>query len=163
MKKYTYFLILVAQLWSVGLCAAAHRLEVSAAAEMRCADEVELKYVEENESVEFTLQKGAKIIGNVRSWLYPFCCDGIKTGTITLLSVDPEYRRKGYGSKLMQAALDDLRERGCGRIYLTAIPLDAGDEGYAETQMRLVRWYERFGFEVQEASRMVLDCVRKTA
>jgi ribosomal protein S18 acetylase RimI-like enzyme len=44
---------------------------------------------------------------------------GPKLGEIGIVSVDPEYQRRGIGSKLMRAALDFLKSRGVRKIWTT--------------------------------------------
>jgi ribosomal protein S18 acetylase RimI-like enzyme len=55
---------------------------------------------------------------------------------ITRLAVAPEYRHRGYGRRLMDAACDRARAMGLTEIGL----------GVAEANKRLKRWYEAQGF-----------------
>lgn len=52
------------------------------------------------------------------------------------IEVDPEWRNKGYGSRLMEFAL----KKASLPVYLLASSELGGDVD------RLVKWYKRFGF-----------------
>lgn len=52
------------------------------------------------------------------------------------IHVDPEYRDKGYGSRLLELALEKARFP----VYLLASTELGGDFD------RLTKWYKRFGF-----------------
>lgn len=74
--------------------------------------------------------------------------DEIETGkhvVIALVRVDEDSRSEGIGTKLMQAALDQIRADGYETVKLAAHPYD----GY-EYMDDLVRFYERLGFEADE-------------
>jgi ribosomal protein S18 acetylase RimI-like enzyme len=62
---------------------------------------------------------------------------------ITDLYVAPEHRRRGVGSRLMQAVLRTSRNRGVGGAVLEARPSDAGISAPALQAM-----YERMGFQM---------------
>ncbi|MDA8441598.1 MAG: GNAT family protein [Peptococcaceae bacterium] len=53
------------------------------------------------------------------------------------MSLLPEYREKGIGSRLLQAAIDWTRQHGMDKIYCSTF----------NTNHRAVRLYEKFGFE----------------
>lgn len=59
---------------------------------------------------------------------------------ITRLAVAPEYRHRGYGHRLMDAACDSARAMGLTEIGL----------GMTDANTRLKRWYEAQGFAAGE-------------
>ena len=59
---------------------------------------------------------------------------------ITRLAVLPEYRHRGYGRRLMDAACDKARARGLKEIGL----------GIMDANQALKRWYEAQGFVAGE-------------
>ncbi|HML48766.1 MAG TPA: GNAT family N-acetyltransferase [Clostridia bacterium] len=60
---------------------------------------------------------------------------------ITRLAVAPEYRHRGYGRRLMDAACDRARAMGLAEIGL----------GMADANKVLKRWYEAQGFVADES------------
>lgn len=74
-------------------------------------------------------------------------CDGPIVGYICLrrildechllnVTVRPDFRRRGIAARLLSAALDDLRDEGCGYLYLEV----------RASNLPARRLYERFGF-----------------
>ena len=66
-----------------------------------------------------------------RSGQYP------DAGEVISLYLLPEHMGKGYGRRLMQAMLDELRARGFGEVFLWVL----------EENERARRFYEKTGFE----------------
>ncbi len=62
------------------------------------------------------------LIGEIRSWEFHLP----PTGWITVLMVDPDYRRQGIGRRLLAEALDYFRERGL-RSVRTMVGWSDGD------------------------------------
>jgi ribosomal protein S18 acetylase RimI-like enzyme len=62
------------------------------------------------------------VIGEIRSWEFHLP----PTGWITVLMVDPDYRRQGIGRRLLAEALDYFRERGV-RSVRTMVGWSDGD------------------------------------
>ena len=58
------------------------------------------------------------------------------------LDVDAGHRRKGYGQAIMEAAMEECRQRGIGTMGLNVF-------GHNETARRL---YDRLGFTVASTS-----------
>lgn len=54
------------------------------------------------------------------------------------LAVHPDFRRQGVGTALMEEALNELKEKGCGFFYLEVRSSNSGAK----------KFYERFGFRV---------------
>lgn len=67
-----------------------------------------------------------------------------KVGYITGLVVPEEFRRHGYGSKIVEMILNEMRKRGVKTVILHAAP------SRNISQAALVSFYERLGFEVIE-------------
>ena len=57
-------------------------------------------------------------------------------GWIYYMAVDPEYRRQGIGSRMMQKAESELRERGCPKINLQV----------RNSNRAVISFYEHLGF-----------------
>jgi GNAT superfamily N-acetyltransferase len=62
------------------------------------------------------------------------------------LATLPQWRRRGVGKALLQAAVDCARREGCGKVTLEAYPHNAG----------AVALYKSFGFDAQARA-----CVRR--
>ncbi|AFL96031.1 GNAT family acetyltransferase 3 [Thermococcus cleftensis] len=58
-------------------------------------------------------------------WWVPEEIKGEKTGLIEFFMVDPEYRGRGYGSKLLEFAIERLRELGREAYVITFPELEA--------------------------------------
>lgn len=95
------------------------------------------RVIEEKLAVDdliFIAEEGEVILGACqagydghRGWLYG-------------VAVAPQQRRRGIGSRLVETALDALRQRGCGKVNLQ---IRAGNTGVAE-------FYRSLGFEVED-------------
>lgn len=76
--------------------------------------------------------------------------DGVPSGSVGILrnepnnsylmrlGVLPEYRNRGLGRRLVNFALDKLREEGTKTVEI----------GVISDQIELIEWYESFGFHV---------------
>jgi len=62
------------------------------------------------------------LVGEIRSWEFHLP----PTGWITVLMVDPAYRRRGIGRRLLAEALDYFRERGLRSVH-TMVGWSDGD------------------------------------
>ncbi|ALM74390.1 GNAT family N-acetyltransferase [Thermococcus barophilus] len=78
----------------------------------------------------YILKEGEKIVGTVALvynlkgkdvWWVPEDIKSEKTGLIEFFMVDPEYRGKGYGSKLLEFAVERLKELGKD-VYIITFP-----------------------------------------
>jgi GNAT superfamily N-acetyltransferase len=68
--------------------------------------------------------------------LYPL------VGFIDEISVQPDQRDQGTGSRLLAAAITKFRELGVAAVFLRAVPEKP------EWLIRLLRFYWRFGFDI---------------
>ena len=59
-------------------------------------------------------------------------------GWINYLAVDPRFRRRGIGRRLMEAAEDELRKAGCPKINLQV----------RESNNETITFYRRLGYTV---------------
>ncbi|WP_430515144.1 GNAT family N-acetyltransferase [Pyrococcus woesei] len=93
--------------------------------EFRLRDEFDELYV---------LRRDGKIIGTVALvynlkgkdiWWVPEEIKNEKTGLIEFFMVDPEYKGKGYGSKLLEFAVERLKELGKEAYVITFPKLEA--------------------------------------
>ncbi|MCO6042093.1 GNAT family N-acetyltransferase [Thermococcus alcaliphilus] len=94
--------------------------------EFRLRDEFDELYVLRNED--------GRLIGTValvynfegkEAWWVPEEIKGKKTGLIEFFMVDPAYKGKGYGSKLLEFAVERLRELGKEAYVITFPHLEA--------------------------------------
>jgi ribosomal protein S18 acetylase RimI-like enzyme len=75
--------------------------------------------------------------GQLRGFIAFYCNDAdTKIGFITMLMVDPAFRRKGLASVLMQAAIEAIRARGFGCCRLKV----------KTANFAAISFYERAGF-----------------
>ncbi len=60
------------------------------------------------------------LVGNVNGKIIASVMGGYEghRGCVSLLAVDPEYRRGGYGRSMMKAVEQRIKEKGCSRINL---------------------------------------------
>jgi ribosomal protein S18 acetylase RimI-like enzyme len=65
--------------------------------------------------------------------------DGVR-GWIYHLAVDPEFRRRGYGARLVRAAEEGLRRLGCPKANLQV----------RAANRQAVAFYQSVGYEVEE-------------
>ena len=63
-----------------------------------------------------------------------FACPSGKVGILSSMYTDPDYRRKGIATQLLDRVVKEAKAYGCGTIYITAS--DAG-----------VKLYESYGFK----------------
>ncbi len=84
----------------------------------------------------FTLKKQDGII----SWLFPipYSVFGRKYPAHLHIDILPEYQGKGYGTKMVNTLLEELRNRGVRGVMLGA---DLDNEG-------AIRFYQRLGFKI---------------
>jgi ribosomal protein S18 acetylase RimI-like enzyme len=75
---------------------------------------------------------GGRLVGTVMAGY-----DGHR-GAINYVGVDPELRRRGYGRRLMAAAEELLRQRGCPKINLHVRTSNTG----------VIAFYERLGYKL---------------
>jgi len=109
-----------------------------------------------------TAYQGAKIFGNVViNWItasgydyefnnelseddYDRMFPDDKFAKIEQIKVDKKYRSSGYAKKLMERAIEIIKEEGFDRVYLNANPM--GFDGLDVND--LVGFYKTFGFEI---------------
>lgn len=68
------------------------------------------------------------------------------------LIVYPEFRNRGYGRKLLEYALFDLKKAGASRVYIQPGPFEISGKELSESEhdqkiKSLVKFYASFGFE----------------
>lgn len=71
--------------------------------------------------LDFVMEKDSKLIGQivfVKAKI--FCDDGTELSVITFgpLGIAPDFKRKGYGKKLLDYAVEKARELGCGALFI---------------------------------------------
>lgn len=69
--------------------------------------------IESLSDISIVAEIGSKIIGYIFARV-----EFGRIGHIITIAVDPSYRRRGIGEKLMKEALSALRKLGCSSVYL---------------------------------------------
>ena len=67
---------------------------------------------------------------------------------LEMLRVEPEHRGKGIATQVMNRWMNKFRGKR-ERISLHAFPQDFNKETFADDLVNLVKFYEKFGFEIQ--------------
>ena len=88
--------------------------------------------------LSFTARIGTLMVGSVRQ--LPICIGDTKALMLGPLTVEPPFRSRGVGRKLLERALNDAREKGHRMVVLV------GDEAY----------YSRVGFKRVPKGRAVM-------
>jgi GNAT superfamily N-acetyltransferase len=71
------------------------------------------------EQLGFVVEQGADIVAMVSGYSWGGVCELLQVW------VDEPYRGAGLGSRLMKAALDEARRRGCAHVFLTTYGFQA--------------------------------------
>lgn len=70
---------------------------------------------------------------------------------ISVLFVPEQLRNQGLGKKLLSATLQALKEAGHDYVGLYAFPYSHGEGNTIEDIVRLVHWYEKQGFVLDDS------------
>jgi len=70
---------------------------------------------------------------------------------IWVTAVDPDYRRKGVGSKVLNKTIRKLRDEGHAFAYTFLKPDDT----------RAIKFYEKAGFELKEDKKPYILCLNE--
>ena len=107
------------------------------------------------------IDDGAMLVGSIRdddgrlvAGLYGWTWGG--AGFVDLLWVEEEHRRTGLGTRLLTAAEDEARARGCTQLLLATHAFQAPDFYQARGYREVGRFadYPRGSFQVQLAKRL---------
>lgn len=80
------------------------------------------------------------------------------TGYITQLLILPEYRKKSYGSILLQFGIDTFTKWGCDKIKLEAQPFNLKDGESADVMLpKLIAFYKRHGAQLIAQNEFAAD------
>lgn len=80
----------------------------------------------------------------ITGFLVAVCCHRDVRGSIVKLAVHPEQRRRGVATRLLEAALKTLRDRGMLEVCLIV----------EITRTPAIALYEKFGFEITKTINM---------
>jgi len=86
----------------------------------------------------FLVCEEKKILRKIRGFVIARHAEGAECAMIVKVAMHPHHRRKGIGTRLMQAALDELVKLPVRAVDLQVHPSNTG----------AIRLYERFGFTV---------------
>ena len=95
--------------------------------------------------LDFLMELGGKLVGQViyvRSEID--CSDGEKLPIMTFgpISVAPEFKRKGYGKKLLDYSMERAKELGVGALAITGNIDFYGKSGFVPAKTKGVRYYD---------------------
>ena len=82
--------------------------------------------------LDYVIEDDDKVVGHITYSKNTLCVDNKKIEGVTLgpVGIDPNYQKRGYGSKLIEYTLDKANDLGISYVFVI------GDENY----------YKRFGF-----------------
>lgn len=95
--------------------------------------------------LDFLMELGGKLIGQViyvKSEID--CSDGEKLPIMTFgpICVAPEFKRKGYGKKLLDYSMERAKELGVGALAITGNIDFYGKSGFVSAKTKGVRYYD---------------------
>lgn len=93
--------------------------------------------------LDFVMESDGKLIGQViyvRSEID--CDDGSKVPIMTFgpIGIAPEYKRKGYGKRLLDYSMEKAAEMGAGALAITGNILFYGKSGFVPAKTKGVRY-----------------------
>ena len=93
--------------------------------------------------LDYVLEIDGKIIGQViyvRSEI--MCDDGRKIPIMTFgpIGIAPEYKRQGYGKRLLDYSMEKAKETGAGALVITGNILFYGKSGFVSAKTKGVRY-----------------------
>ena len=86
------------------------------------------KYLKRNPSTSFVATCDGKVVGVI------LCGHDGRRGIIQHACVSPDYRRLGIGNKLVELALEALKEEGINKVLLVAFKKYEGGNAFWEAQ-----------------------------
>lgn len=86
-----------------------------------------LQYVDHNEVFAFVARDGDTIIGYITGWISAHPVMAGLSGEIEELYVKSAYRRQGIGTRLIEEALNHLREMAPDSVYRVHVGSDNAD------------------------------------
>lgn len=93
------------------------------------------RYLKRNPTSCFIALEGGEIAGTIMAGH-----DG-RRGVIYHMAVKPQYRRRGIGKKLADAALDALRAEGITKVMLVVMKSNATCSGKPSVSQRGTTWF----------------------
>ena len=95
--------------------------------------------------LDFVMELDGKLIGQViyvRSEIV--CDDGRKLPIMTFgpISIAPEYKRQGYGKRLLDYSMEKAGEMGAGALAITGNILFYGKSGFVPAKTKGVRYFD---------------------
>ncbi len=86
------------------------------------------RYLKRNPSTSFVATCDGKVVGVI------LCGHDGRRGIIQHACVSPDYRRLGIGNKLVELALEALKEEGINKVLLVAFKKNEGGNAFWEAQ-----------------------------
>ena len=91
--------------------------------------------------IKITAEEDGKEVGHARLYLINNDFHDEPYGLLEYIFVEPEYRKKGIGTKLTQAIIDEAKKQGCYKLI--------GQSRYGKDKVHAL--YEKIGFKnIQE-------------
>ena len=65
-----------------------------------------------------------------------------------MLLCEPEFRRMGVGTALVNYVIDAAKKQGKGEVRMMMLEANDPEHAYCQYTAGLKRWYEKFGFKL---------------
>ena len=94
--------------------------------------------------LNFVMEKGGRIIGHVMYARSEICADDgrrIPIMTFGPISIAPEYKRQGYGSRLLRHSMQAARQLGAGALAITGDIAFYGKAGFVVASTKGIHYF----------------------
>lgn len=94
--------------------------------------------------LDFVMEKGGRLIGHVMYARSEICADDgrrIPIMTFGPISIAPEYKRQGYGSRLLRHSMQAARQLGAGALAITGDIAFYGKAGFVVASTKGIHYF----------------------
>ena len=94
--------------------------------------------------LDFVMEKGGRLIGHVMYARSEICADDgrrIPIMTFGPISIAPEYKRQGYGSRLLRHSMQAARQLGAGALVITGDIAFYGKAGFVVASTKGIHYF----------------------
>lgn len=95
--------------------------------------------------LDLVMEKAGEIIGHVMYAKSVICTDDgkeISIMTFGPISIEPEYKRQGYGTALLRYSMEKAKEMGCGALAITGNIDFYGKSGFVVAKTMGIRYHD---------------------